>query len=160
MGCQTARAIASCVDDALLQPGFALTDVARRVAPTPVQIAFALQTEGFLKSLIARLHYDRQAVMMIPAAAIRPALRLEGLTHQCGERLSDQVVGRGKRLNVPRLKRIAIPDLYSVLTRRGQIRGARIGAQCSIVLLDCIGSAVCILRLITDPIAHGRILPK
>ena len=29
------------------------------------QIAYALQAEGFVKSLIARLHDDKQAVMMI-----------------------------------------------------------------------------------------------
>jgi len=51
-------------------PFFALRNRAYELADTGRfkrwdQIAFALQTEGFLKSLIARLHYDKLAVMMI-----------------------------------------------------------------------------------------------
>jgi hypothetical protein len=51
-------------------PFFALRNRAYELADTGRfkrwdQIAFALQTEGFAKSLTARLNYDRQAVMMI-----------------------------------------------------------------------------------------------
>ena len=51
-------------------PFFALRNRAYELADTGRfkrwdQIAYALQAEGFVKSLIARLDYDKLAVMMI-----------------------------------------------------------------------------------------------